>query len=156
MAWRRKGDGFTLTELVITLVIVAALSVFVLPRLNIAGFDSYSLRQEVVNSLRYAQKIAGASRCPVRVELSTDEVRVVVGKNDDDDCGNEGDSFSHPARGGDYIIEPERSARLQGDLADVTFDSRGEFTPGDGSDQTITFSGGGSVTVVAGTGYVDA
>lgn len=155
MAPGRRQNGFTLTELVITLVIVAALSVFVVPRLNIAGFDSYSLRQEVVNSLRYAQKIAAASRCPVRVELSADELRV-VSAGGDAECGADGDAYSHPARGGDYVVEPERSARLQDDLADITFDSRGEFAPGDGSNQTITFSRGGSVTVVAGTGYVDA
>lgn len=159
MSGRRQVAGFTLTELVIIIVIVGALAVFAAPRLNIGGFDSASFRQEVVNALRFAQKTAAASRCPVRVNLDADKVSVLLRANGTATSCGDGDfdePLRHPSRGGDFVIKAEREAGITAGKGDIEFDSRGEFSPGDGNNQTITFSGGSSVTVVAGTGYIDA
>jgi len=47
-----KSRGFTVIELVTVLVIVGALAVFVLPRLNPEGFDRYGFRQEPASASR--------------------------------------------------------------------------------------------------------
>lgn len=154
MLRRVNKAGFTLTELVIIIVMVGALAVFAAPRLNIGGFDSANFRQEVVNALRFAQKTATASRCPVRVEVAAQRVSVVAGPDGDDACGNEGDAFAHPSRGGDFVVEAQRDAAVSGDLGNVVFDARGASESS--TDITLDFSAGGSVTVVAGTGYIDA
>lgn len=154
MPGRVKRAGFTLTELVIIIVMVGALAVFAAPRLNIGGFDQSNFRQEVVNALRFAQKTATASRCPVRVEIEATRVRVVAGAGGDSACGSDGSAFAHPSQGGDFVIEGRRDAELTGETGQLKFNARGEST--DSSDRTLDFSSGSPVTIVAGTGYIDA
>ena len=51
--------GFTLIELVVTILLLAILSVVVLPRFIGAGsFSAYALRQEFISELRRAQMLA--------------------------------------------------------------------------------------------------
>jgi len=62
--------GFTLVELVTTLIIIGILSALTLPRM----FDNQAFGQrgyidEIAFALRYAQKIAVASECPVEVTI---------------------------------------------------------------------------------------
>ncbi|MDZ7829085.1 MAG: type II secretion system protein [Halofilum sp. (in: g-proteobacteria)] len=66
--WSR---GFTIIELITVLVMVGALAVFVVPRLDPEGFDRYGFRQEVLSAARYAQKTAMASGCDVQLAVST-------------------------------------------------------------------------------------
>lgn len=153
MGTPRQRAGFTLTELIIILLIVSALAVFAAPRLNIGIFDTYSFRQEVTNALRYAQKTAVASRCNIVVEIGTDLVEVKVGNNAADACGTDGANLSHPSRGGPFTVEAERQAAISSGTGDVPFNVRGEFEAN--SDRAIVFNGGGTVTVIAGTGYID-
>lgn len=150
---RRRQTGFTLIELVLTLVIIGALAVFAAPRLNIGGFDAANFRQDVVSALRFAQKTAAASRCPVRAEIEADRVSV-VSAGGADACGSNDEPFAHPSRGGDFVVQARREATASGDLGDVMFDARGEST--DSSNRTIVFAAGGPVTIIAGTGYIDA
>jgi len=154
MPGRRQEAGFTLTELVIIIVMVGALAVFAAPRLNIGGFDAANFRQEVISALRFAQKTATASRCPVRVEVQAQRVRVVAAPDGVDACGNDGDAFAHPSRGGDFVVRAQRDAAISSGTGNITFNARGEFESA--SSQEIQFGSGRKVTVVAGTGYIDA
>lgn len=66
-----RPSGFTLVELIVTLLVVAILAVAALPRLlNIQTFDNRGFLDETVAALRYAQKTAIASRRNVCVTFS--------------------------------------------------------------------------------------
>jgi MSHA pilin protein MshC len=66
-----RSTGFTLVELIVTLLVVAILAVAALPRLlNIQTFDNRGFLDETISALRYAQKAAIASRRNVCVNFS--------------------------------------------------------------------------------------
>ncbi|MDH3547030.1 MAG: GspH/FimT family pseudopilin [Gammaproteobacteria bacterium] len=75
--WRR-GDssvaeaGFTVIELILVIVIIAILGAIAGPRFfNNSTFDERAYYDELVTSLRYAQKVAVASGCRVRVDITS-------------------------------------------------------------------------------------
>lgn len=70
MSHRGRSDGFTLIELIMVLVVLGAVSIFVVPRLNKSTFDSLSFAQEVKIAIRYAHKISVASECEVQVAIT--------------------------------------------------------------------------------------
>lgn len=154
-ASRGPTRGFTLTELVVILVIIGALAAFAAPRLNISGFDEYTFRTEVVNALRFAQKTATASRCEVQVVVDADRLEVRQrGGGTSLECGDAAfdELMRHPSRGGDFVVEARRDAAITGGTGTVVFDPRGAADTG----LTLTFASGRTVVVEAGTGYVDA
>jgi MSHA pilin protein MshC len=76
----RSRFGFTLVELVTVIVLLSVLSVLALSRLgNVSGFERRAYYDEVVNALRYAQKVALTTGCSVRVELNTNSYRLRQG-----------------------------------------------------------------------------
>ncbi len=68
--------GFTLVELVVTMIVVAILAVIAIPRLNTRTFDTVGFYQEVLSSVRYAQKEAVAKRRVVCVTLVATSVTI--------------------------------------------------------------------------------
>lgn len=65
---RRASLGFTLVEVIATLVIIAILGAIAVPRLfDNQAFSERGYIDEVASALRYAQKIALASGCEVSV-----------------------------------------------------------------------------------------
>ena len=73
---QRKGAGFTLIELVVTLIVVAILAVIAIPRLNTRTFDTVGFYQGVLSTVRYAQKEAVAKRRVVCVTLGASSVNL--------------------------------------------------------------------------------
>ena len=76
-----RNAGFTLVELVVVIIVVSILAVVALPRLNTRTFDTVGFYQEVLSSVRYAQKEAVAKRRVVCVSLSANSVTIRFAKN---------------------------------------------------------------------------
>jgi MSHA pilin protein MshC len=74
---RRKLAGFTMLELVVTIVIVGTLAAVATARfVSKGGFESRGYFDETITVVRHAQKIAIAQRRSVVVEISADRVAV--------------------------------------------------------------------------------
>lgn len=158
-----KQLGFTLIELILVIVIMGVLATFAAPRfVNQSDFDARGFRDELLSSIRYAQKLAIASQCEVQVVVNTvaNTYALYFPNNNDANnaiCDGAGAGFgSNPAP--HPILEP--SAFPISAPSDVTltntsgnstfyFNSQGAPVPGGGS-----FSiGGHSLTVEPITGY---
>jgi MSHA pilin protein MshC len=70
MATRRALSGFSLAELITTIVIIAILAAFALPKLNQQATETVYFSEQVKSAVRYAQKQAIAQRRNVYVVVS--------------------------------------------------------------------------------------
>ena len=65
------SKGFTLVELVATLVIIALIAAVSGPRFfTISAFQEQGFFDETISAVRYAQKLAVATGCTVRVQIT--------------------------------------------------------------------------------------
>jgi len=65
------SGGFSIVELVAIIAVVAILAATAIPRFfDIGTFQESAFYDEAIASVRYAQKLAVATRCPVRVEFT--------------------------------------------------------------------------------------
>lgn len=66
------GAGFSLIELIIVMLVLAVISAMVMPRFGGSSvINEIGFSQELASAARYAQKLAVASRCPVRLSLTS-------------------------------------------------------------------------------------
>jgi MSHA pilin protein MshC len=143
----RGQQGFTLTELVIILVLVGVLAAFVVPRIDIEGFERQAFASELINALRYAQKTAIGSGCHVQatVNAASDSYSLSYTGAGGSVCGSGSTSLLHPTRGGAFTGSGELDAG-----GTVVFDAMGRTAAG----LSITLASGEVIVVEPGTGYV--
>ena len=155
----RPATGFTLIELVVVLLVAGLLSAMVVVRFGGADtFDEIGFSQELASAARYAQKLAVASRCPVRFSLSS-ATQYVLNQPDAVAAGTCANNFagavSHPASG----QPPYAGTAPAGVLMSVpgsfpmqlVFDTQGGVNTA--SDVTIQV-GASTVTILADSGRV--
>ena len=143
-----RSGGFTLTELIVVIVMLGVLAAVAMPRFNtFSQGDAASLGtfDQAIGSVRYAQKIAVASRRDVRVNIAGNVLALCF----DTGCAQP-------------VVDPMRGAAMTltvgADLAiagpSFVFDALGRPTPGP---VTVTITGAGSsrsFVVEAETGHV--
>lgn len=150
IAWRRTALGFTLTELVVVMVIAGILSAFAISRINTADFNTEGFANQLAAAVRYAQKTAISQRRNVSVTVAAGAVSLTY-----PDLG--GAAVRQPPGTDPFTISKPAAATLGGTLAGTTFtfSALGKPSPGGG---TITVSGGDiaiiTISVEPETGYV--
>ena len=149
-----KQSGFTLVELITVMVIVSIISAIALPRLFSRDlFDSRGFYDQLISTLRYAQKTAIAQRRLVCVTFPTSS-RVVLSTASA--FGGVCDTtLQSPDGQASYAIENVNGVTLGG-AADFNFDALGRPSFAGAAPLAITVSGypTGNVCVAAETGYV--
>lgn len=160
----RNQRGFTMTELITIMVIIGILAAIAMPRFfDRDTFDSRGFYDQVISTLRYAQKAAVAQHRFVCVTFTANSISLTQGTNSD--CTANAGALTNPS-GTPY---PLRSAHatFSATPANLSFDclgrpnSMGVATGLCGNNlavltanRTVQVNNASLITVEAETGYV--
>ena len=160
-----KKRGFTLVELVLTMVILGILAAVSLPKFfSPSTFDARFFHDDLVSAARYAQRLAIGSGCSVRLSVSSSGFSL----DQDNNCSlsspsytlavlrpSDSENFSNTDVPSDVSISSSESAYYFLPQASVV--DAGGANVGNAS---ITISSTGSITrtisIIGTTGYTDA
>ena len=149
------GAGFSLVELVTTLVVIGILAAFAVPRfVGRTGFESRGFYDQAQGIVRYAQKIAIAQRQsppkpPVFVVITAGQIRICY----DAGCAT---PVNDPTTGAALVVNAPSGVTL----SPATFSFSGSGVPSIGAPLTINVNSTGvgdinrTFFVEAQTGYV--
>ncbi len=150
----RHLAGFTLVELIVTMIVVGILAVVVLPRFDLLkGFDEIGYRDKVKATLEFARKSAVAMRRQVRVSIAGSGLTVAVQQQTPEgDGASNWSALNLPGSSTNTFVAPA-GVTLAPAAATVIFDALGR--PDNANSLVFAVSGGaGTITVEAETGYV--
>ena len=153
---RRLINGFTLIELVVVIVIIGVLSSFAVPRFfNTQTFSERGYFEELAAALRFAQKTAVATGCPVRAVVVSTGYSVTQQAAQAGRCNRSDTSWSTAVALADGSFLTATTPIGVSVTPDVTlvFDTLGVTSLG--ADATINV-GAHSLTIQAASGYIDA
>lgn len=147
-----------MVELTVVIVLIATIAAVTAPRFFAAlEFEESFFRNDTLGALRYAQKLAVASGCQVRVTINSGGYS--MNRQDGDPCS--GGSFTlnvtHPGTGASgYSNTASSGISLSGDTP-ITFDALGRALNAGGSVADATVNVGSlSIEVIGETGFVYA
>jgi MSHA pilin protein MshC len=142
---RRTANGFTLVELVMTLIIVGILAVVVLPRFaDKSLFEARGFRDETLSLLRYAQKSAVAQRRKVCVVVNATGVTLTIDTTPvpDGTCD------------GPLTLPTTPRGSSNGGLAGSSFNFLASGATSGSGTLTLTLTNAADIKIEAATGYV--
>lgn len=151
---QNKSQGYTLVELITVVIILGILSSLAVPRFfDIGVFEERGFFEEVASALRYAQKIAVGSGCPVRVTITAGSYSLEQQAASGNRCNPSDNSW--PIQ----VLLPDGQAAAGTAPAGITLSPATTYNV-DGLGQTSLGSdlnvsvGGMNLTVQAESGYV--
>lgn len=146
MATMTRQSGFTLTELIMVIVILGVLSVVAMPMwFSKSDFEARGYFDEVIQAARYAQKYAVVSNCDVLFSITGAGFSLAVQASPYDHCNEL--TLNLPGKAGPYVAP---SGITSSGSADITFEPSGKAS----ATHTLTI-GGHSMQIHAATGFVE-
>jgi MSHA pilin protein MshC len=153
----RLRAGLTLVELVVVLVVVALLAAVAGPRfMGSRPFDERLFLEEALAALRYGQKVALATGCPVEVTAAAGSY--ALAQRSGCETGAFDLPLAHPlGLAGSYTGSAPPGVVFALDAGTFHFDAQGRVRLSDGtvSDLAVTV-GAHSVAIAGETGLIDA
>lgn len=153
--------GFTLIELVMILVIVGILSVAVVPRyFSTPTYNKQVFYDEIINSVRYARKLAVGSGTHVQVSVTSTSITLQRRTEGANCAAATFTAITDPATQSSGYVKQAPSGVTLTFSADwpIYFDGLGRALRASTcaviSSDTITVVGGNTTTVVGETGFV--
>jgi MSHA pilin protein MshC len=143
---RKRSTGFTLTELVVVILIASILSVYAISRINTLSFDAEGYANQAAAMVRYAQKLAISQRRTVVVVTTSSNIKLCY---TDNTCPSQ---VQEPPGTGAFSKNAPTGVTLS--AGSISFDALGK-PPAAGA-ITVTASGEPTrtITIEAETGYV--
>ena len=122
--------GFTLVELIVVILLIGIMSVFVIPKFDSDGFKARGLADEVITSIRHAQRLAMTRGEQYKIDISPTEYQVRK---------TNGDQVRHPSGKGEFLfVAPDDfPANLIQSTESIEFNSLGQPVKADSSAITI-------------------
>ena len=150
----RPHNGFTLVELVMTLVLLGILSAYAVPKFAAkTDFSSHFLFDDVLNAVRFGQKLAVVTRCPVKISIHSNQF-ILKRPASRADCivpQNFTLDVTNPGSGESTYSGSESNISLTAIPASFYFTAGGTAS----ADVTLNIAGK-TISVISSTGYVYA
>jgi len=143
--------GFTLIELIMTMILIGILAFVALPRMDVLrGWDEIGYRDRVKATLEYARKSAVAQRRLVRVTIAGSGLTMEAQQQTPEGEGTAGWlALNLPGGNTNSFAAPGGVSLTPADDV-VTFNALGRPD----ATKSFTVTGGGTITVEAETGHV--
>ena len=146
LAMKNVCKGFTLTELIVVMLLVGILAAFAAPSFNLSGFREQGFVQQSVAAIRYAQKQAIGSGCYVQVDINAGGCNLTWAGSP---AGCPATALTNPISGSTDFCEDSDAPVGSTFAAPFNFDNIGRPSAG-----ALTFIlGGSTIQVEDETGY---